>query len=72
LEIGELKIENFQFSILQFPIKKGHRYTRCPFNEGVAGDPAPQQLTAPCRKYTGRQRGTGEQATYRRFSKEIE
>jgi hypothetical protein len=27
-----------------------------------AGDPAPQQLTAPCRKYSGRQRPAIEQA----------
>jgi hypothetical protein len=30
-----------------------------------AGDPAPQQLTAPCRKYSGRLRPPVEQGTYR-------
>ena len=33
-----------------------------------AGDPAPQQLTAPCRKYSGRSRPAVEQAVYPRFS----
>jgi hypothetical protein len=32
-----------------------------------AGDPAPQQLTAPCRKYSGRLRHSLEQGTYRDF-----
>src|SRR3954451_16462895 len=34
----------------------------CP--NGFAGDPAPQQLTAPCRKYTGRLHHTIEQGAY--------
>ena len=34
-----------------------------------AGDPAPQQLTAPCRKYSGRQRHPIEQVAYRSFFK---
>jgi hypothetical protein len=33
-----------------------------------AGDPAPQQLTAPCRKYSGRQHHPVEQGMYRHFS----
>ena len=33
-----------------------------------AGDPAPQQLTAPCRKYSGRLHPPIEQAMYRWFS----
>jgi hypothetical protein len=33
----------------------------------IAGDPAPQQLTAPCRKYSGRLHPPIEQAVYRRF-----
>ena len=32
-----------------------------------AGDPAPQQLTAPCRKYSGRLHHPIEQAVYRVF-----
>jgi hypothetical protein len=32
-----------------------------------AGDPAPQQLTAPCRKYSGRLHHPIEQGTYRDF-----
>jgi hypothetical protein len=32
-----------------------------------AGDPAPQQLTAPCRKYSGRLRHPLEQGMYRGF-----
>jgi carboxypeptidase family protein/TonB-dependent receptor-like protein len=35
---------------------------RCP--RVIAGDPAPQQLTAPCRKYTGRLRHPLEQGAY--------
>ena len=34
----------------------------------VAGDPAPQQLTAPCRKYSGRLHPPLEQAVYRSIS----
>lgn len=34
----------------------------------VAGDPAPQQLTAPCRKYSGRLHPPNEQAVYRSIS----
>jgi hypothetical protein len=30
-----------------------------------AGDPAPQQLTAPCRKYSGRLHSPIEQVVYR-------
>ena len=30
-----------------------------------AGDPAPQQLTAPCRKYSGRLHHPIEQVVYR-------
>ena len=33
-----------------------------------AGDPAPQQLTAPCRKYSGRSHPPIEQVVYRSFS----
>ena len=33
-----------------------------------AGDPAPQQLTAPCRKYSGRSHPPLEQAVYRLIS----
>jgi hypothetical protein len=33
-----------------------------------AGDPAPQQLTAPCRKYSGRLRHPVEQAVYLQIS----
>ena len=33
-----------------------------------AGDPAPQQLTAPCRKYSGRLRAPVEQVVYPRIS----
>jgi hypothetical protein len=33
-----------------------------------AGDPAPQQLTAPCRKYSGRLRAPIEQVVYRQIS----
>ena len=33
-----------------------------------ADDPAPQQLTAPCRKYSGRLRQPIEQVMYRQFS----
>jgi hypothetical protein len=34
----------------------------------VAGDPAPQQLTAPCRKYSGRLHPPSEQVMYRSIS----
>src|SRR5262245_27743964 len=37
-----------------------------------AGDPAPQQLTAPCRKYSGRSHPPIEQAPYRRFFKYLQ
>ncbi len=33
-----------------------------------AGDPAPQQLTAPCRKYSGRLHPPIEQVVYRSIS----
>jgi hypothetical protein len=36
-----------------------------------AGDPAPQQLTAPCRKYSGRSRPSTEQASYRDVFKHL-
>jgi hypothetical protein len=36
-----------------------------------AGDPAPQQLTAPCRKYSGRSHPPIEQAVYRAFFKHL-
>jgi TonB dependent receptor-like, beta-barrel/CarboxypepD_reg-like domain/TonB-dependent Receptor Plug Domain len=36
-----------------------------------AGDPAPQQLTAPCRKYSGRSHPPLEQALYRLFFKHL-
>src|SRR5215203_590297 len=32
---------------------------------GLASDPAPQQLTAPCRKYSGRLHHSIEQVVYR-------
>jgi hypothetical protein len=37
-------------------------FGRCP--GVIAGDPAPQQLTAPCRKYSGRLHHSIEQAAY--------
>jgi hypothetical protein len=37
-----------------------------------AGDPAPQQLTAPCRKYSGRSHPPIEQAVCRQFIKHLE
>ena len=36
-----------------------------------AGDPAPQQLTAPCRKYSGRLHHPIEQVVYPLFSEEF-
>ena len=45
--------------------KKGHRHQDDA--PGFAGDPAPQQLTAPCRKYSGRSHPPIEQAVYQRF-----
>jgi hypothetical protein len=45
-------------------MKKGiAMFWRCPC--GFAGDPAPQQLTAPCRKYSGRLHTPIEQVVYR-------
>ena len=46
--------------------KKGIVRRRCPC--GCAGDPAPQQLTAPCRKYSGRLHPPIEQVVYRLIS----
>ena len=43
--------------------KKGHRPKTMPC--GFAGDLAPQQLTAPCRKYSGRLHPPIEQVVYR-------
>jgi hypothetical protein len=43
--------------------KKGHRPKTMPC--GFAGDLAPQQLTAPCRKYSGRLHTHIEQVVYR-------
>jgi hypothetical protein len=37
-----------------------------------AGDPAPQQLTAPCRKYSGRSHPPIEQVTYRAFFNDLQ
>jgi hypothetical protein len=45
----------FTISNQQSAIKKGHRQLFDDALAVVAGDPAPQQLTAPCRKYSGRQ-----------------
>ena len=47
--------------------KKGHRFLKA-VPHGFADGPAPQQLTAPCRKYTDRQHHPIEQGTYRCFS----
>jgi hypothetical protein len=47
-----------------FSIKKGHRHILA-MPCGFAGDPAPQQLTAPCRKYSGRLHLPIEQVVYR-------
>ena len=44
----------------------GRLYTRRPGE--FANDPAPQQLTAPCRKYTGRLHHPIEQGVYRWIS----
>jgi hypothetical protein len=44
--------------------KKGHRHILA-MPGGFAGDPAPQQLTAPCRKYSGRLHLPIEQVVYR-------
>src|SRR4051812_47263455 len=51
-----------------FSIKKGHRQILTMPLTVVAGDPAPQQLTAPCRKYSGRLHPPEEQAVYRLIS----
>jgi hypothetical protein len=48
-------------------MKKGHRHILA-MPSGFAGDPAPQQLTAPCRKYSGRLHPPLEQAMYRSIS----
>jgi hypothetical protein len=44
--------------------EKGHRHILA-MPSGFAGDPAPQQLTAPCRKYSGRLHPPLEQVMYR-------
>jgi hypothetical protein len=46
---------------------KGHRHVLA-MPCGLAGDPAPQQLTAPCRKYSGRLHPSIEQVVYRSIS----
>ena len=48
--------------------EKGHRHILTMPLRLVAGDPAPQQLTAPCRKYSGRLHPPIEQAVYRSVS----
>jgi hypothetical protein len=48
--------------------KKGPRVSTRPLC--FACDPAPQQLTAPCRKYSGRLRHPIEQSVYPTFSSE--
>ena len=48
--------------------KKGHRQILTMPFAVVAGDPAPQQLTAPCRKYSGRLHPPLEQVVYRSIS----
>jgi len=60
-------IDRSTISNRQSAIKKGHRR----YDDAlavVAGDPAPQQLTAPCRKYSGRLHPPQEQAVYRSIS----
>jgi hypothetical protein len=54
-----------------FSNKKGHRHILA-MPSGFAGDPAPQQLTAPCRKYSGRLHLPIEQVVYRSVFRVIE
>jgi hypothetical protein len=52
------------FNIQHSALKKAPRFHAGLFS-GFAADPAPQQLTAPCRKYSGRLHHTIEQSMYR-------
>ena len=56
-------VPHSSFDIRHSKLKKGIAITTMP-PMVFAGDPAPQQLTAPCRKYSGRLHLPIEQAVY--------